>query len=220
MTEPWRRRTSAAPRLGPGDPSGGGAFAVGAVYIQNLPWSPGCGLFGSEGYNAKTIAHELLHMIGAVPAGAPHGCEGHVCDQRNDVMYGGGGCCARLGYYALDVGRDDYYGHSSPWWDAQDSRWLSHAPDRTIAVSLAGARADDTVTSAQTGIDCPRVCSLPWAGGENVVLTASAGARSRFVRWEDGCSGAGSCSVITDTDRRVTAVFGPSSYPFTIVVSG
>jgi hypothetical protein len=200
------------------DPTSGGLYAVSAIYIQNRPWSPGCGLFGTEAYNAKTLAHELLHMIGAVPTGAPHESGGHVTE-RNDVMYSGG-CCERLAEYGLDIGRDDYYGHSSTWWDTQDSRWLTQGPDRTLAVSLVGAHAGDSVASQPSGLACPRTCSFPWAGGETVVLSPAPGEASRFVRWEGDCSGIGDCSVVLDADRRATAVFGPSAYPFALTVSG
>jgi hypothetical protein len=66
--------------------------------------------------------HELIHLLGAVPIvsappGPPHACPddaAHVCDSPNDIVLPGG-CCASLAETALDIGRDDYYGHGCSW---------------------------------------------------------------------------------------------------------
>ena len=92
---------------------------------------------------AKTEAHEIIHNLGAVTASAPHVCQiGHVCD-AGDVMTSGGQADS-LFAYAMDVGRDDYYGHPGSWWDVQDSAWLSHldAPQFPLTVAKTGAEAE------------------------------------------------------------------------------
>src|SRR6266508_1130461 len=90
-------------------------------------------------------AHELLHLLGAVPEGAPHGCpdaHAHDCDRESDVMRSGG-FSDSLSDYLLDAGRDDYYGHSGAWWDVQDSPFLARldSPDRTPPSTPRGLTA-------------------------------------------------------------------------------
>ncbi len=68
-----------------------------------------------HGSIAVVVAHEMVHMLGAVPDCAPNiaataGVLVHVDDARNDIMYyqHTGIPLSRL---ILDVGRDDYYMH-------------------------------------------------------------------------------------------------------------
>jgi Divergent InlB B-repeat domain len=205
------------------NPMAGGRFAVGGVYLHAYPGSEGCGDLGVGGYRARTTAHELLHMLGAVPHGAPHGCpddRAHNCDTEADIMHSGGSSSA-VADYLLDPGHDDYYGHSGSWWDVQDSPWLAGStPDRTLTVELAGARAGSGVSSQLTGIDCPQVCTIPWPDGDIVTLNERAGDSDRFRRWEGACSGPVACNVLMDGDKTVRAVFGPSTYSLAIRVSG
>ncbi len=98
---------------------------------------------------AAVAAHEFLHAIGAVPSGAPNGCEGensgHTCDDKSDLMYpalGGEPLTAKL----LDPGRNDYYGHAGAWLDTQDSAWLVRLDSQArlaVAVSGAGSVSSD-----------------------------------------------------------------------------
>ena len=70
--------------------------------LQNSVWPHG---------GTYLLAHELTHVLGAVPTCAPnHGCNGHVVDDRRDLLY--------LGTeprdwdnLMLDPGNDDYYNH-------------------------------------------------------------------------------------------------------------
>ena len=57
------------------------------------------------------LAHELAHVLGAVPECAPnHGYSGHALDDRRDLLYAGaeGRDWDNL---VLDFGNDDYYNH-------------------------------------------------------------------------------------------------------------
>jgi hypothetical protein len=66
------------------------------------------------GYFEMTILHELLHLMGAVPACAPSYTDGHVNDSTQDLMYYQyDGSYSPL-YTQLDFGNDDYYGHGNP----------------------------------------------------------------------------------------------------------
>ena len=93
----------------------------GLVFVQS------CGQEGDHGFRSIAAVHELMHVLGAVPPGAPHGCEtngGHVCDTSANLMFPTGGFGQTLLGTLLDAGRDDYYGHTGPWSDAQDSLFL------------------------------------------------------------------------------------------------
>jgi hypothetical protein len=58
-----------------------------------------------------TIAHELVHALGAVAPCAPnYGNNGHVIDDPTDLMYDGGdGSRVTPDDIRLDPQRDDYY---------------------------------------------------------------------------------------------------------------
>ena len=66
----------------------GGVMGSTAIFLQAAPGLTGCGTLGLEDELAATVAHELLHGFGAVPAGAPHACPrdpGHICGDDRDV---------------------------------------------------------------------------------------------------------------------------------------
>jgi hypothetical protein len=199
-------------------PDTGGAEAYSFVYLQ----ADGCTHdLGAGGGVAGYVAHELLHNLGAVPDAAPHLCFEHsVCDWYWDVetQFPTGDPIAKL---VLDYGRDDYYGHSSAWFDVQDSSWLAHvgAAQYELSVSAAG-RGGGSVASELPGISCPAVCSIAWEHGATVVLHATASAGSRFLRWGGACTGAGECTVTMDASKEVSATFAPAVVSLAVSVRG
>src|SRR5205823_10699590 len=110
---------------------GGGAFDGGGIAIVLLS--------SCAGVPTDTIAaHELLHAFGALPAGAPHACPGdagHPCDSTADILYPYASG-QPLSQELLDVGHDDYYGHSGTWLDIQDSLWLHLVAAGEIPVAV------------------------------------------------------------------------------------
>lgn len=178
------------------------------TYVNGDPERGRCGSLGAADYMAETMVHEIIHGLGAVSDNAPHECsDGHVCDADNDVMRPFG-TSNSLTDYALDVGRDDYYGHSSAWWDVQDSPWLSRvdAPQFALSVTLAGS-GQGQVASELPGIACPPACSIAWESGSVVRLNAEATAdRSRFAGWSGSCSRE-VCELTVDAAKSVTATF-------------
>jgi N-acetylneuraminic acid mutarotase len=64
-----------------------------------------------------------------------------------------------------------------------------------------------TVTSSPAGIDCGTTCSADYVSGTSVTLTVSAASGSTFAGWSGDCSGTGSCTVVMNADRSVTATF-------------
>src|SRR5262249_1119859 len=154
-------------------PSLGGASAYSVVYAQACRAD-----IGSGAITASVITHELSHNMGAVPPhGPPNACPGdsaHVCDDENDLMYPTTRGQA-LGAVALDVGRNDYYGHGQGWWALRTSDWLIHldSPQVLLTVSLGKSTGTGTVTSAVPGIACPPSCSSLWNPGTEVTLSAT-----------------------------------------------
>ena len=58
-----------------------------------------------------TMLHEIFHALGAVDNCATYHFEGHVRDYQSDLM---SAYTASLETRTLDIGRDDYFGHSIP----------------------------------------------------------------------------------------------------------
>jgi Divergent InlB B-repeat domain len=195
--------------------TGAGLFDTGPSYA--IVWLAGC----PEVPTDSIAAHELLHTLGALPAGAPHACPGdagHPCDSTQDVLYpytAGGPLSQEL----LDVGHDDYYGHGGSWLDIQDSPWLHllGAPVFPVSVTFAGA---GTVRSDVPGIECSSTCTTQWDGGSTLQLTAVPTPGERLVRWSGGCAGLLECVVRVDAATSVTASFGPTRIPLTLRESG
>jgi hypothetical protein len=168
-----------------------------------------CGSLGGADYMAQTMAHEIIHNLGAILPNAPHYCEnGHVSDAPGDIKRSFG-TSNSLFDYALDIGHDDYYGHSGAWWDVQDSAWLYHldAPQFTLAVTESGA-GQGSVSSDLPGIGCPPACSIAWDSGTKVSLSPTPGGdRTRFAGWTGACSGHDVCQLTMDSAKTVGAAF-------------
>jgi len=108
-------------------PGGSGAPGMAIVYLDS------CGATEGDSLRPVVGMHELGHVLGAVDERAPHECQGgHVCDVELDLM-GPFLSGEELEAHVLDGGRDDYYGHSGPWTDVQDSLFLERldSPDRS-----------------------------------------------------------------------------------------
>jgi CSLREA domain-containing protein len=87
-----------------------------------------------------------------------------------------------------------------------------------LTVNLTGT-GTGTVTSSPSGINCPGICSAPFAPGA-VTLTAAPTGGSTFAGWSgEGCSGTGTCVVTMDQARTVTASFTAPVPQHTLTVS-
>jgi hypothetical protein len=206
-------------------PTEGGARASAAVFLApNLNVWPGCGFLGVGHYTAVIAAHELVHSLGALIAGAPHACPAdpaHPCDSITDVLVARGGDCCLSGRL-LDFGRNDYYAHGGAWWDIRNSTWLSHleAPPQQLTVRIAGDADNSVVTSAVPGISCPPGCTVPFDGDQTVTLVGEWAEGRELRRWEGDCTGAGACSVVMTSPRTVTAVVARIRYDLKVRVRG
>ncbi|MDH4340181.1 MAG: hypothetical protein OEW52_01670 [Thermoleophilia bacterium] len=170
---------------------------------------------------AAVAAHELLHTLGAVPEGAPNECPdedgGHTCDESSDLMYPSIDD-APLSTKVLDPGRNDYYGHSGAWADAQDSPWLVRLDDQMpFALSVSGP---GSVGSDVPGLQCAQSCTTTWNAGTRLALTATPGPGAKLVRWGSACVGAAGCTLAVEPGARLSALFAPASFRLTVAVSG
>ncbi|HEY3183754.1 MAG TPA: hypothetical protein VGJ77_13015 [Gaiellaceae bacterium] len=193
-----------------GEQSGEGGYAM--VLMQACP----------RVSKAVTAAHELLHAMGALPLGAPHPCPGdlgHPCDSSQDILFPRASSTP-LEALALDVGRDDYYGHGGSWFDLQDSALLRHLDAAQVPLTV-GLNGRGHVVSDLPGLDCTATCTVAWDAGTRVSLEATGDDQvSRFVGWRGACSGLADCSVPLGTAASATAVFGPVTVPVRVTVAG
>jgi hypothetical protein len=196
--------------------SSGPSWAV--IYVQTCDLS-----LGDGNHAAHVVTHELLHSLGAVPAGAPHECappdDGHVCDSPLDILYPFLSATSVFDNEILDVNRDDYYGTGQPI-DIRNSPWLIHldVPSLTLTVATAG-RGKGRVTSDVGGIDCPGTCTATEPQGTAMTLTATPDTGSRFVGWSGACSGTDDCVLSFDTAADATAMFAPIQHRVRVAVT-
>jgi hypothetical protein len=190
--------------------TGGTGLAI--VFLQACP-SVSTALVG---------AHELMHGFGAlrgVPA--PSVCAGdagHVCDATNDILYPRVQALP-LASYVLDFGRNDYYGHASPWFDVQDSLWLRHL-DASTPFTVA-VRGRGSVSSDVPGLACSASCVTAWNLNSALRLVAEPAPGQRFVRWSGWCEGEiPRCDVLIDSPVTVSALFAPARYQLAVRVTG
>jgi len=89
---------------------------------------------------------------------------------------------------------------------------LGHPQDtpRILSVTIDGS---GTVSGGEslfgTSFECQRFCSVAFADGDQVPLTATPDSGFRFAEWDGACSGtADTCTVRMTQDQSVTATFG------------
>ncbi len=121
-------------------PQSGGPLGSSFVFLQADCYAD-LGLGGGLARVTRTRADprprsRLARRAERVPAALG----GHVCDTSSDIMYPYTYDGETLDTAVLDVGRDDYYGHSGVWWDVQDSPWLARLPQFSLAATARGAR--------------------------------------------------------------------------------
>jgi List-Bact-rpt repeat protein len=161
----------------------------------------------------------LLHLLGALPPGAPHPCpgdDGHPCDDQRDVLWPFL-IASTLDEAILDVGRDDYYAHTGPWFDLQDSPWLLLA-QRQVEVTLAPVGRG--VIRDGDGLACETPCVSEWDNGRELNLNAEPADGYLFRGWARACTGrAPDCTFMLAASTTVSAVFR-LALDLTVAVTG
>lgn len=85
--------------------------------------------------------------------------------------------------------------------------------NRSLTVSKAGS-GSGVVTSKPAAIECGQTCSTELDASTKVALHAIPAVGSTFAGWSgEGCSGTGSCKVLMNEARNVTATFARGSTP-------
>lgn len=199
----------------------GGGNGIVYIFLQsNCHLTP----LGSGG-SAEVAAHELLHNLGAVPDQAPNECPapntGHVCDSTSDVMYPFIAPGSTLDSVILDFNHDDYYGHSSSWWDVQDSDWLEHLPQFPFSVAVQGS-GTVAARASTVKLPCDTGCSaISLDNGTNVTVIGVPAAGWKFSRWNGACSGASPiCTLSLSAAADVTATFEKAKLRVAAAVAG
>lgn len=78
-----------------------------------------------------------------------------------------------------------------------------------LDITIAGAGSVEDLGNA---ISCGSSCTVPVVEGTTVTLSAMPGPGFALLGWSgEACSGTGTCEVLMDQARAVTATFGPSS---------
>jgi hypothetical protein len=204
----------------PSNESFGGRFGIAYVFLQSACGATPVG----GGASAQIAAHELIHDLGALPDGAPHPCpndEGHPCDSPTDILYPYLGEAATLDGVTLDVGRDDYYGHTGSWWDVQDSSWLAHLPQYPLSLAVAGSGT--LVVRTDTGpLDCERGCSgLTIDSDAEITAVAVPSSGWRVGGWSGACTElALSCTLTMSGPMSATVTFVRAPVRVVVRVTG
>jgi uncharacterized repeat protein (TIGR01451 family)/CSLREA domain-containing protein len=134
-----------------------------------------------------------------------------VAGSATSVAYGGP-ALAPATTYTAQVRAYDGYGWGS-WYSGN----YTTPNEYTLSAAKAGT-GSGTVTSSPGGINCGGDCSENYVNGTSVTLTATPAAGSLFTGWSGGgCSGTGTCVVVVNTNKTVTASFASpqnDSYSF------
>jgi hypothetical protein len=178
-----------------------------------------------NGASAEVAGHELLHNLGAVPDGAPNECPapnpGHACDSTTDIMYPFLAHDSTLDSVILDFNHDDYYAHSSSWWDVQDSDWLEHLPQFPFTGAVDGpgtisARAQTVLLPCSKGCD-----SIALDNDTALSVIAVPAAGYAFSSWSGSCGGSAPvCTISIAAPASATAHFVKARVRATAAVSG
>ena len=95
---------------------------------------------------------------------------------------------------------------------------------KNAIVNFAGA-GGGLVSSSPAGLSCVASCSVPFASGTAITLTATPDANSTFSGWGPTmpvglCSGTGTCALTMSGQRTVTATFAPILHQLTAAKTG
>jgi List-Bact-rpt repeat protein len=98
-------------------------------------------------------------------------------------------------------------------------QWVTYPPPVKLAVTKAGS-GSGTVKSSPAGIDCGAKCTVLFAKGTDVTITATPDAGSAFSGYEFSCSGTGACSIPMNSDRGLKVTFDIAQAALTVTKIG
>jgi hypothetical protein len=92
----------------------------------------------------------------------------------------------------------------------------------TVTVGKAGA-GSGTVASSPSAINCGSTCTASVANGTSLALSATPATGSTFSGWSGACTGTGTCALVVDGAKNLTATFAvsaPTTYALSLTKSG
>lgn len=100
--------------------------------------------------------------------------------------------------------------------DCTVSAFFTALRPTTLAVEKTG---NGTVVSSPAGIDCGAACTADFAPGTTVTLEARPAPGWAFEAWNGTCDGSGTCTIVMDSGRSVTASFTDAQKPLLSISS-
>lgn len=86
-------------------------------------------------------------------------------------------------------------------------------PGPTFMVTISPVPIHGSITSNPTGINCGATCTYAFPQNSSVSFSAiPVSSYWKFTGWAGNCSGTGSCTLILNSDKTISATFAPRSF--------
>lgn len=93
------------------------------------------------------------------------------------------------------------------------------APPVYYALTVSRAGTGDGLVLGP-GVDCGINCAVVYLAGTTVELNATPDGTSTFDGWSDACAGTGTCTIVMNAAKQVTASFSTITYPLAVARGG
>ncbi len=108
--------------------------------------------------------------------------------------------------------------YSTPYVTPYVTPYITPASYYDLVVTKSGTGSG---TVSGPGISCGSTCAANFIQGSSVSLTPSPDANTAFSGWSGACSGTGTCDLIMNAHKSVTALFNLASYDIEyLIVAG
>ena len=172
--------------------------------------SPSSLSFGNQGFNTTSAAQTVTFFNTgtttlAIPTIQTSGSFSQTNNCQSAARAPGGSCTINVSFTALGGSGDS--GSLTITTDAGNSpQTVSLAGTSTFPLSISKS-GGGTITSSPAGINCGATCGADVAASTLVTLTPTAASGYVFSGWGGDCVGSGSCQVLMNRARSVSASF-------------